>query len=251
MSVSVGKKLSHETPMGLCTVVGIRGGQLMEIRRFGKTFIAEAVEGFLPASERRKFPTEAAWRDWVDVAAAAPAPVPGTKIHYETAKGTCTIVGIRGGLWMEIRRFGSTFTPCGYVAGERVVCHPYSARRKFGTEAEWRAFVDAECTPPAPAPASPEACFWTRIQDIPCNRIFQVPSAKDEAVIHWANADLSIIWLYVQTSHGIIPVCRNWKGRVLRFLVDGEFLTFAEAGIPVDAPLWMRKPGSDPTLVPV
>jgi hypothetical protein len=74
--MSVGKKLYHETPAGLCTVVGIRGGQLMEIRRFGKTFGTMEVPGLpeecLSASERRKWATEAAWRAWADAAAVAP-----------------------------------------------------------------------------------------------------------------------------------------------------------------------------------
>jgi hypothetical protein len=201
-------------------------------------------EECLSASERRKWATEAAWRAWADAAAVAP----GTKIHYETAKGKCTVVRIRDGRLLEIRRFGSTFIPRGHVSGGRVIYHPYKDRRKFATEAEWRVWVDSEVE--GAAPASPEARFWTRIQDIPCNRIFQLPPATASSP-QWGNADLSIVWLYVQTDHGLIPVCRNWKGGVLRFMVNGEPRTFTEAGVAVDAPLWCRRDGADPTLVPV
>ena len=55
--MSVGKKLFYETPLGLCTVVGIRGGQLMEIRRFGKKFVSEAVDAPLWLRKAKEDPS--------------------------------------------------------------------------------------------------------------------------------------------------------------------------------------------------
>jgi hypothetical protein len=237
-----GKKLYYETARGLCTVVGIRSGLWMEIRRFGKTFIDVEVPGLpeecIPASQRRKFATEAQWREWVDREAVAP----GSKIYYETAKGTCAVVRIRDGRLLEIRRFGTSFTPEGCACGK---CYlPYSARRKFATEAEWRSAIHE-------AGAGSEERFWTRIEDMPCSSLFQKPTAKNAAPRWEVGKDVQVVWIGVQTDRGIIPVFRNKRARILRFMVDGRLLTFAEANIPVDAPLWRRRDAVDPTLVPV
>lgn len=203
----------------------------------------------------------------------------GQKLNHETPAGLCTVVVIRGGELLEIRRFGVTFTPHGYVSGGRVVCHPYSQRRTFASLEEWRAAVGAGAesaappslatteTTPSPAPtADPETVFWARINGFNCTRLVAAPSAKDEA---WERRDRAAydvadstprwafpsgqkgIWLAVQAESRMIPVCINNDNRVLRFLVEGELRTLAEAGVPVDAPLWRRVSEEDPSLVRV
>jgi hypothetical protein len=207
--------------------------------------------------------------------------MPCQKFSYNGPAGRCSVRILRDGRVLETRRYGKTFIPIDDPCADWF----FSAKeqRKWANEAAWRASlpagteVTAESPPGTPvplghAPAAPkepvltaEAAFLARAKPYYACRIVPGPSAKDvaweardraaydtaDATPGWKLSGGNYLWLAVQRGDDFIPVCRNDVGTVLRFLIGGKLLTFAEAGVQADAPLWRRKSEEDPTLIRV
>lgn len=64
MSAILGQKFSYDGPAGLCSVIVIKGGRILETRRDGKTFIKtdDPNEAHFSNTKQLRWPSEEAWR---------------------------------------------------------------------------------------------------------------------------------------------------------------------------------------------
>jgi hypothetical protein len=261
---TIGQKFSYEGPEGLCSVIVIKGGRILETRRDGKTFIKSDTpsDAHFSNGKQCKWANEEEWR--ASLPAGTVTRPPHAPTDEEVLARATELITTDHDMTADYQRAETLQAEFGI---------PYVR----AWETLDRAWYSAPPAPaPAPAPAADtllteaerESVFFERGRSYHATTLVKKPTAKDEA---WASRDRAaydtadpaprwglppdglFLWLAVQQDDAFIPVCRYTGGgqRILRFYVAGELLTMAEAGITAGAPLWRRKSEADPTLIRV